>query len=446
MAFNILDALSSTVGTQLASQGSRLFGESATGTQSAVGAILPAILGGVMKQGSTADGAAGLMKLLSGPTVDAGLTSNMASALGGGAGTNALMTAGGDMLKGLFGDKAGGIAGTVSSMAGVKSSSAINLLSLAVPLVLSFLKNHVTQNGLNAGGLMSLLGGQSGFLQGKLDNRITQAAGLGDANSFLSSLSGMASKATGTVAAAGAGAAAAAGSVASKAGGMASDAAHAATGAAKTVAHAASDAAAQAADSARDVGMGMGKLIPWIIGLVVLAVLFFMFRSCGQQVEQKAGEATKAVASAVKSLSLPGGVALNVPPGGFIENIVVFLNNKDGGVGTGYALDAVTFETGSATLTATSSQQLADLAAVLTAFPTATVSVNGYTDNTGDAAANTTLSTQRAEAVKSALVDKGVTADRVAAAGFGPDKPIASNDTEEGKAKNRRVEIVVTKR
>jgi OOP family OmpA-OmpF porin len=446
MALNLLEALSGSMGTQLASQGSRLFGESASSTQSAVDAILPAILGGVMKQGATADGAAGLLKMLSGPTVDAGLMGSIGSALSGGTGTNALMTAGGNMLKGLFGDNVGGIASTVSSMAGVKSSSAINLLSLAVPMVLSFLKNHVAKNGLNAGGLMSLLGGQSSFLQGKLDNRITQAAGLGDASSFLSGLSSMASKATGTVAAAGATAAAAAGSVAS-------GAAHAASGAAKTVGRAASDVAAEAADA----GSGLGKLLPWIIGLIVLGVLFFMFRGCGQQVEQKASDAAKAAGTAakaagdaakaaVKSLSLPGGVALNVPTGGFIDNIYAFLSNKDGGVGKGYALDSVNFETGSATLTATSNQQLDDLAAVLKAFPSAGVSVNGYTDNTGDAAANTTLSTQRAESVKAGLVSKGIAADRIAAAGFGPNNPVASNDTEEGKARNRRVEIVVTKR
>ena len=171
-----------------------------------------------------------------------------------------------------------------------------------------------------------------------------------------------------------------------------------------------------------------------------------MFRGCGQQVENKAGEAAKAVASAAKSLSLPGGTTLNVPAGGFIENIYAYLSNPGGSAGAGYALDAVTFETGSSTLTAASSQQLDELAAVLTAFPTAAVSIEGHTDNTGDAAANKTLSTQRAEAVKSALVGKGIAADRVAATGFGQDKPIASNDTEVGRAKNRRVEIVVTKR
>ena len=428
MATNLLDALSSTIGTQLSSQASRLFGESASGTQTAVGSILPALLGGIMKQGSTADGAAGLLRLLNSSSVDAGLVNNVGSALAGGERTNALMTSGGDLLKGLFGDKVGNIASTISSMSGVKSSSAINLLSLAAPMVLAFIKNHVAQNGLNAGGLMNLLAGQTGFLQGKLDNRITQAAGMGDASGFLSSISGAASKAAGAVAGVGAGAA------------------HAAAGAAQTVGRAAGDAAASAADSVRDAGSGAGKWLPWLIGLVVLVVLFLMFRSCGQQVENKAGEAAKAVANAAKSLSLPGGTTLTVPPGGFIESIYVYLSNPSGGAGTGYALDAVTFETGSATLTATSSAQLDQLAAVLTAFPTAAVSIEGHTDNTGDAAANKTLSGQRAEAVKSALVSKGIAADRIAATGFGQEKPIASNDTEEGRAKNRRVEIVVTKR
>jgi outer membrane protein OmpA-like peptidoglycan-associated protein len=435
MATNLLDALSSTIGTQLSSQASRLFGEPASGTQTAVGAILPALLGGVMKQGSTADGAAGLLRLLNSSSVDAGLVNNVGGVLAGGERTNALMTSGGDLLKGLFGDKVGNIASTISSMSGVKSSSAINLLSLAAPMVLAFIKNHVAQNGLNAGGLMNLLAGQAGFLQGKLDNRITQAAGLGDASGFLSSVSGAASKAAGAVAGVGAGAAHAA-----------AGAAHAAAGAAQTVGRAAGDAAASAAESVRDAGSGTGKWLPWLIGIVVLVVLFLMFRSCGQPVENKAGEAAKAVANAAKSLSLPGGTTLTVPAGGFIESIYLYLSNPSGGAGSGYALDAVTFETGSATLAATSSAQLDQLAAVLTAFPTAAVSIEGHTDNTGDAAANKALSAQRAEAVKSALVGKGIAADRIAATGFGQEKPIASNDTEEGRAKNRRVEIVVTKR
>ncbi|HVI85061.1 MAG TPA: OmpA family protein [bacterium] len=72
--------------------------------------------------------------------------------------------------------------------------------------------------------------------------------------------------------------------------------------------------------------------------------------------------------------------------------------------------------------------------------------MDGYTDNTGDAAANKKLSLDRANAVKDLLMKGGVEESRMTTQGFGQDNPIASNDTEEGKAKNRRLELVVEKR
>ena len=115
-------------------------------------------------------------------------------------------------------------------------------------------------------------------------------------------------------------------------------------------------------------------------------------------------------------------------------------------LGKSFTFDELQFETGSATLTPTSSTQLAALAAVLKAYPSVAVSVGGHTDNTGDAAANKRLSAERAAAVKQALLGGGIAATRITDEGYGPEKPIASNDTEEGRAKNRRVELVVMSR
>jgi OOP family OmpA-OmpF porin len=69
--------------------------------------------------------------------------------------------------------------------------------------------------------------------------------------------------------------------------------------------------------------------------------------------------------------------------------------------------------------------------------------LDGYTDNVGPLAVNNQLSQERADAVKSYLVSKGVSSNKITAAGHGPKQPIASNDTEEGRQQNRRVEFVL---
>jgi outer membrane protein OmpA-like peptidoglycan-associated protein len=73
------------------------------------------------------------------------------------------------------------------------------------------------------------------------------------------------------------------------------------------------------------------------------------------------------------------------------------------------------------------------------------VSIEGHASNEGQAQHNLTLSKARAEAVRAYLVTKGVSADRLSSTGFGASKPIASNDNEEGREKNRRVEFHITK-
>lgn len=70
------------------------------------------------------------------------------------------------------------------------------------------------------------------------------------------------------------------------------------------------------------------------------------------------------------------------------------------------------------------------------------VEVGGHTDNVGAPEANMKLSDERAKAVMAALVERGVQADRLTAKGFGQTTPVADNRTEDGRAKNRRVELV----
>lgn len=86
---------------------------------------------------------------------------------------------------------------------------------------------------------------------------------------------------------------------------------------------------------------------------------------------------------------------------------------------------------------------LAALAANLNRYPDTRASIVGHTDNTGDAGYNQDLSVRRAEAISSTLVANGVAASRLSATGQGEDNPIASNLTEDGRAQNRRVDILI---
>ena len=103
----------------------------------------------------------------------------------------------------------------------------------------------------------------------------------------------------------------------------------------------------------------------------------------------------------------------------------------------------ITFTTDGYALSPTAKQTLDQVADKLKACPGANVTVNGYTDNTGNDAINNPLSTNRADAVADYLIARGVTRDHLTAKGLGAADPIADNGSPDGQAKNRRVEIVV---
>jgi len=103
--------------------------------------------------------------------------------------------------------------------------------------------------------------------------------------------------------------------------------------------------------------------------------------------------------------------------------------------------DNITFDFNSAVVKPEMRTQLEQVAKVLNAYPSTVVGIFGHTDNVGSAAANQRLSEQRAEAVSGSLQSFAVAPARMQPRGFGFTQPVASNDTPEGRAQNRRVEI-----
>jgi len=110
---------------------------------------------------------------------------------------------------------------------------------------------------------------------------------------------------------------------------------------------------------------------------------------------------------------------------------------------TGHAaVYGIEFDTGKATLRPESEKVLGDVLTLLQAQPDWKMKIEGHTDSTGTKAGNQTLSQQRAAAVVAWLVKNGVAQPRLTAVGLGDTKPIADNGTPDGRAKNRRVELV----
>lgn len=179
MSTNLLELIQSAFGDELVRQAAPFLGETEKDTGSALAKLLPAMLGGLVKQGSTVEGASRLVKALSGSDIDSGLLGNLAGLFSSGSRTESLVALGTELARNLFGDKVASLVSTVASLTGLGSSSVSKLLYLAAPLVFGYLKKLVADRGLDVAGLMGLLGDQKRSLSGLVDDRVAGALGLG---------------------------------------------------------------------------------------------------------------------------------------------------------------------------------------------------------------------------------------------------------------------------
>ncbi|MFK7991236.1 MAG: OmpA family protein [Sandaracinaceae bacterium] len=108
----------------------------------------------------------------------------------------------------------------------------------------------------------------------------------------------------------------------------------------------------------------------------------------------------------------------------------------------GFVLDGVLFDSGSANIQESSFPRIDEVVEYLTYMTSARIQVAGHTDNVGNPRRNQSLSEQRAQAVRTYIVEHGIDGSRVEAVGYGDQRPVASNDTDEGRAQNRRIEAV----
>jgi outer membrane protein OmpA-like peptidoglycan-associated protein len=313
-------------------------------------------------------------------------------------------------LGSLFGDGISSATKGVAHHAGITTSSASSLFAFATPLVLGFFGRMMRSDNLDAAGLASRLQSERKSLAGAVPHGLDSLL-----PGFTRPL----------------------------------DAARAAT---DDVAGRMPSTPATLPRRDRPAG---SWVLPVILGALVLGgLLWWMGRSrtaeqARNTASDVAGAAVGTAGSAVDALTkrLPGNVTLKVPRGGMEDRLVEYLSAPASNAAAGgFDFDRIGFETGSASLTATSREQINNIAQILKAYPSARVAISGHTDNTGDPTANVELSRARAAAVGAALRDQDVASDRLDVQGYGSQRPLGDNSSEAGRARNRRVSLEVTRR
>jgi OOP family OmpA-OmpF porin len=145
---------------------------------------------------------------------------------------------------------------------------------------------------------------------------------------------------------------------------------------------------------------------------------------------------------------LPDGTMLRIPTYGVENKMLVFIEDPSKRVDqvTWFSFDRLEFETDSATLRPSSMEQIRNIAEIMKAYPNVNLKIGGYTDNVGDDAYNVKLSQERATRTMNEIARMGINPSRMTAEGYGEQHPVADNATEEGRQRNRRIDILITKK
>jgi OOP family OmpA-OmpF porin len=389
MASSIISSLFSSIDSRTIGEIASRFGQPREAVSQGLGSSTACLLSGLANKAGDSTGMSQLFKLVSNapPNVNVSdLTNAVADPGRASSATASLLDSGKQLLSAAFGGNQSSIFDAVGKSSGLRSGVVSSLMSMAAPLLMSALGRLVRDDHMNSAGLGRLL--------------VNEAEGVRD---------------------------------------------HLPAGV-STLLNA--PPVPTVTPSTRPVALGTvqeerrsSRVWWWLIPLLLLVPLFFYWATRARQV------VVPSVQGFVVRM-LPGNVSLNVPPNGIEARLLAFIQNPTRSVepATWFDFDRLVFNTDSATLRPESQEQLGNIAAILKAYPNVKIKIGGYTDNSGDAQHNQTLSQDRANGVKDRLVALGISPDRLEAQGYGEQFPVADNSTEAGRAANRRVSVRVTQK
>jgi outer membrane protein OmpA-like peptidoglycan-associated protein len=484
VATNLIELLTKEFGGETLGKLAGLLGEPESKVQAAVGGVAPALVAALASKASTGAGLTDLFNLMKSGGFDGSQTKSLGNVLGASGGMTDLLAKGAPLVASLIGGRQSGLVDWLASFAGIGSKSAGSLLGVAAPTLLSLLGGTMSKGGgFSQAILGQLLGGQGAFLK-NLPSGLTSALGITD----LSKIGVVPAQVASAVRAAekrtnwwpwvilgllallalwwflGRGPAGTIDprvSVLNDEGKILCSAAVRDDSTKNAILAGVRKTFGEATTCEITVDPNI-KAIGWLPNLdKVIAAL----KKPGTDFQLNGATLTlggwlsaadrKAIGDELRGYLDPS-VSLGE---GADKAAAAIADAKNkalaalGAIGSSFTAEAFTsamnlavinFATGSAEIPADSKELIDRAAAILKTAPKGTViEIGGHTDNSGDAAANQKLSEDRANAVRSALVAAGADGAVLVARGYGDTKPVASNDTEYGKFRNRRIEYAI---
>ena len=422
MPVNLLELSKDTISPEIISKISVYTGESPDKIQSAVNTTLPAIVGSLANKVIKDKGASEVMKLIRDGGFDGNMIKNAVNSFSTQEKFNGVLNNASHTVNSIFGSKIRALTNLISKDSGISTSSASSLLGILSAVVMSFVGKQLLADNLNAKSLAEFLYGQRSYITGLIPVGIAGILGLNNLN--------------------------------------------------KT-----SILPDQFSPNTEDINFsGQGKFKPWLLIAICAALLFILWRSCGIDKPPAPKKSEKDKTDSVKypnpvytvppvtgdplmdSLTgtigkfitkvLPDGTSIIIAENGVEAMLIDFIEdeNKTADKETWYSFDRILFETNSSTLRPSSEYGVKNIVSIMKAYPNVEIKIGGYTDNTGDPKTNLKLSQERADAVMNALIKNGVEKEKIRAEGYGDKFPVASNDTPEGRNRNRRVDVRISKK
>src|SRR5262245_26061443 len=398
MAVNLLTLLENEFSGDALSKVATLIGETPAKTQHALGNAIPAVVCMLNQKAQTTQGAGEVLGMMERGSIDDRSYRGLGNVVNSATGLADLMKIGAPLVTGLFAARQTGLIDWLSNSTGVGKPAASSLLALATPVVLGLVARQASSSGgFTASSLAHLLTAQGPFLGSVAPAGLAPVLGVSQCGEPV-----------------------------------------------------------RVAEPAR--AYTPPPLVPeprrgaswlWLIPLLLIPLLYFGWRGLRTEPPREVATASPtpaprpAPAVVLVKRTLACGQTLDVAENGVETRLIGFIDDRARPVDqtTWFTFDRLEFETGSATLRPTSQPQLRNVAEIMRCYKNVDLKIGGYTDSVGDEAANLKLSDARAQATMRALIALDIPASRLSAEGYGEQHPVASNDTEEGRQRNRRIDI-----